>query len=83
MWKDLNVDGKQDLGEPGISGVTVKLYDGNGNLIGSTVTGANGTYGFMNLPPGTYKVCIDPTIPPLVGFVETYDLPLRLTTAQP
>jgi uncharacterized surface anchored protein len=56
VWNDLDRDGVQDAGEPGISGVTVTLYDINGVPITSTVTDARGGYMFINLDPGTYAV---------------------------
>ncbi|VTR96973.1 Serine-aspartate repeat-containing protein F OS=Candidatus Accumulibacter sp. BA-93 GN=sdrF PE=4 SV=1: Cna_B: Cna_B: Cna_B: Cna_B: Cna_B: Cna_B: Cna_B: Cna_B: Cna_B: Cna_B: Cna_B: Cna_B: Cna_B: Cna_B: Cna_B: Cna_B [Gemmata massiliana] len=37
------------------AGVTINLYQ-NGNFVTSTVTGADGTYKFENLGPGTYFV---------------------------
>lgn len=36
----------QDVGEEGIGGVCVHLYDANGNLIQKTTTDSNGYYGF-------------------------------------
>jgi uncharacterized repeat protein (TIGR01451 family) len=62
IWLDADGDGVQDIGEPGISGVTVDLYedttgDGVGDtLIGTTVTDANGEYVFDKLPAGDYFV---------------------------
>jgi hypothetical protein len=56
VWEDLNKNGVQDAGEPGLSGVTVNLYDGSGNLIGSTTTDRNGYYSFPNRPAGNYQV---------------------------
>ena len=58
VWKDLNGNGIQDAGEPGIAGVTVKLLDANGVVIAgaSAVTDASGKYEIGNLIPGTYKV---------------------------
>jgi protocatechuate 3,4-dioxygenase beta subunit len=56
VWSDLDNDGIQDAGEPGIAGVTVNLYDDAGNLISSTVTDAAGHYQFINLEPGDYQV---------------------------
>ena len=53
---DLNRDGVCGTGEPGIQGVTVKLYDSNGNPVGTQTTDANGDYTFPNLPPDTYTV---------------------------
>lgn len=59
VWKDLDGDGVQDAGEPGIAGVTVTLAGttGNGNPITlTTMTGPNGEYLFPNLPAGTYAI---------------------------
>lgn len=65
VWEDLDKDGIQDPGEPGIPGVTVNLYDGAGNLIAATVTDSTGFYGFANRPAGSYQLEF---IPPY-GFV--------------
>jgi hypothetical protein len=57
VWDDLNGDGIQDIGEPGIAGVTVILYAADGvTVISSTITDANGNYLFGNLNPSTYVV---------------------------
>ncbi len=56
VWNDLNQNGIQDSGEPGIAGVTVKLYDCSSNYIGSTVTDNDGKYLFNNLSAGNYYV---------------------------
>ncbi len=56
VWFDLNEDGVQDAGEPGIDGVTVTLKDANGNTAGTTITDANGAYSFDDLEPGDYTV---------------------------
>jgi hypothetical protein len=74
VWYDLNLDGQQDLNEPGINGVLVRLYkdQGGGNfaLITETLTGDNpatplveqGWYTFqITDTPGTYQVSVDPT----------------------
>jgi hypothetical protein len=52
VFQDLDKDGLQDTGEPGIGGVTVKLYDGEGNLVHTTETDPTGEYIFENLRPG-------------------------------
>ena len=39
VWHDVNGNGIQDAGEPGIDGVTVKLLDSNGNVKATTTTG--------------------------------------------
>jgi hypothetical protein len=56
VWNDLDGDGQQDANEPGIAGVTVTLYDGNGNVIATTTTDGFGNYIFTNLSAGTYQV---------------------------
>ena len=38
VWNDLDQDGVQDAGEPGINGVVVHLRDGTGVEIASTKT---------------------------------------------
>ena len=55
VWNDLNGNGLQDNGEPGIKGVVVKLTMPNGTVL-TTTTNANGNYSFTNLAPGTYTV---------------------------
>lgn len=56
VWKDLNKNGIQDDGEPGLENVTVKLFDCNDNLISTTTTNSQGYYLFSNLTPGSYYV---------------------------
>jgi serine-aspartate repeat-containing protein C/D/E len=56
VWEDLDADGIQDDGEPGLAGVSVTLRDASGNAVGSPVTtGTDGAYGFT-VAPGTYWV---------------------------
>jgi SdrD B-like domain len=57
VWNDLNRNGIQDSGEPGIAGVTVELYKCDKDiLVASTVTDASGYYLFSGLEPGSYYV---------------------------
>jgi uncharacterized repeat protein (TIGR01451 family) len=59
VFRDLNGNGIQDEGEPGISGVTVRLLDGSGNPIAGVptqTTDTNGNYLFTGLVPGSYSV---------------------------
>jgi hypothetical protein len=56
VWNDLDEDGVQDGDEPGIGGVVVDLFDASGTLVGTTTTGANGLYRFVDVPAGDYYV---------------------------
>ncbi len=38
VWNDLNKDGVQDAGEPGIAGVTVRLVNATTNTVVATTT---------------------------------------------
>ena len=42
VWLDVDRNGQQDVNEAGVSGVTVTLYDRNGNAIATTTTDATG-----------------------------------------
>ncbi|MBK9255344.1 MAG: T9SS type A sorting domain-containing protein [Saprospiraceae bacterium] len=54
VWYDYNGDGIQDFLEPGISGVTVNLFDQSGILLDEQITDPNGYYNFSFLFPGSY-----------------------------
>ncbi len=54
-FEDLNGNGAKDTGEPGISGWTIKLMSG-ATEISSTQTGADGSYSFAGIAPGSYTV---------------------------
>ena len=53
VWHDMNANGLQDEGEPGIPGVIVTL---SGAAAATTTTNASGLYLFTNLCAGTYYV---------------------------
>ncbi|MFH0881000.1 MAG: C25 family cysteine peptidase, partial [Lentisphaerota bacterium] len=55
VWEDLNANGLLDAGEPGITNITVNLYDALTNFLGTTATDTNGVYAFTNLLPATYE----------------------------
>jgi len=58
VWLDTDGDGIMDLGENGIEGVPVTLLDGDGNIIATTLTNADGNYSFNGLTPGEYTVIV-------------------------
>ncbi len=79
LWLDSDRDGTQGASEPGLSGVTLELFDagpdgviggGDDVLVGTTVTDADGGYVFPDLAPGNYFVDVDETTLP-TGFAET------------
>jgi SdrD B-like domain/Secretion system C-terminal sorting domain len=56
VWADTNGNGVQEITEPGVSGVIVRLIDGGGNAIAVAITDGNGNYLFPNVAPGTYSL---------------------------
>jgi hypothetical protein len=55
VWNDLNKNGIQDAGEPGIAGAQVVL---TGAANTTTTTNANGSYLFSGLCAGSYTVTV-------------------------
>ncbi len=65
VWEDLNANGLQDGGEPGLDGVQVDLFeaitmagidDAMCIPVASAITAGGGLYEFINLRPGDYVV---------------------------
>ena len=56
VWEDLNHNGVQENGEPGLAGVVVQLYTSAGAPAGNTVTDGSGSYSFDPVAPGNYFV---------------------------
>ena len=54
VWEDLNGNGVQDSGEPGLSNVVVRLLDVHGTEVATTLTDVNGMYLFSEQLPGAY-----------------------------
>ncbi len=74
VWYDVNGDGRQDTGEPGVPGVTVDLFtvgqDCADTPVSSQTTDENGNYSFTGLADSNYFVCFDlTTVPP--GYTPT------------
>ena len=78
VWEDLNGDGIQDGGEPGIDGVTVSLLDDmgvqaigvDGQPIMDQITAGGGLYQFDMVAPGDYQV--EFSLPAPIGGVAWY-----------
>ncbi len=69
VWYDLNRDGIQDAGEPGVPGVLVTLYNAANQPIGSAVTDGNGAYQISNVPAGAgYYAVFSNTPDPAAPF---------------
>ncbi|MDO9108750.1 MAG: SdrD B-like domain-containing protein [Coriobacteriia bacterium] len=58
VWLDANRDGIQGSSETSITGAIVSLRAGDGSLLATTTTDANGAYRLTSLP-GTYTVDIN------------------------
>ena len=68
IWQDLNGNGMQETGEPGLSGVTLTISQTSVTLA-TTVSGSGGEYLFPNLYVGNYVVSV---MPPEY-YRETFD----------
>lgn len=71
VWKDLNANGIQDAGEPGIPGVEVKLIDAEtGGLAQTATTTGDGIYSFPDLILfRNYRIEIAPGQAALAGLM--------------
>ena len=65
-FNDLNGNGVRDAGEPGLSGVTIRVTDAAAG-VRTLTTDATGAFSFTGLPAGTYVVS---EVAP-AGFVQT------------
>ncbi|MCU0345365.1 MAG: hypothetical protein MUC59_00370, partial [Saprospiraceae bacterium] len=68
VWYDNDLDGQQDLGEPGVQGVKIRLFDlgtngaiggGDDNQIDFETTNSDGFYSFTNIVPNNYYLQLD------------------------
>jgi hypothetical protein len=67
VWHDLNGDGVQNAGEPGVGGVMVQLWnDAKTQLVAQAVTNGNGIYALVAPLPGDYRVRV--LLPPGSSF---------------
>ncbi len=80
VWYDVDGNDIQDAGEPGIGGVTMTLtwFGPDGTLGGgddvtvTRTTAADGSYQFVGLPAGNYRVEANPADLP-AGMTQTFD----------
>lgn len=78
VFLDSNGNGVLDLGEAGLSGVTITITDADGQVVGTQMTDADGLYGFV-LEPGIYTVTV--TVP--TGYQATTSTTYSATLTQP
>ncbi|MEO7703171.1 MAG: SdrD B-like domain-containing protein, partial [Thermoflexales bacterium] len=79
VWADLNGNGLQDVGEPGIPGVVVSLSLPGGSVV-TAITDPNGNYFFGNLGTGTFTVTYNLATAP-AGFIPTTPTQITVTLA--
>lgn len=60
VWNDSDRDGVQDAGESGLSNVLTRLLTEDGAQVAISITNFQGGYGYFNVPPGNYRVSVDP-----------------------
>ena len=73
VWDDLDQDGRQDAGEPGLSGVVVQLWNSaKTSLIAQTTTSGTGSYTVIAPIPGDYRVRV--VLPGLLDSFTGKDL---------
>jgi protocatechuate 3,4-dioxygenase beta subunit/methionine-rich copper-binding protein CopC len=80
VYKDINGNGTQDPGEPGLTGWTVNLEDASGNVLATTTSDASGNYKFQDVANGTFIVAqvvqsgwiqTQPAMPPSFWTITT------------
>ncbi len=59
VWRDTDGDGVQDPDEAPIAGVTVRLYDADGNVVATATTDPDGRYYFPAQPNTDYTIRLD------------------------
>ena len=55
-YADANFNKSLDSGETTLANVAITLTNSSGSVVASALTGADGSYNFPNLTPGSYKV---------------------------
>ncbi len=87
VWDDWNRNGVQDVSEPGISNVLVKVYDNSTNLTSIVRTDENGAWMASGLGPGSFFAEFTPPASyqftmPSVGSDTTVDSDANLTSGR-
>lgn len=83
VFFDVNYNGSRNADEIGIGGVTVTLLDAAGNVVGTTVTAADGSYNFTDLPAGDYTVVVGGVNGMLPTTLTEHDITLNADTTAP
>lgn len=72
VWNDLDQDGLQDAGEPGLSNVLVRVWDSSGtNLAGQARTDSNGFFFVYALEANFYQLEV---VPPTNYVISPQDI---------
>ncbi len=73
VWNDMNSNSVINGGEPGMSGVTVRLGSGSCSStgLGNRTTSSSGAFSFTDLPQGTYCVSVVNPNPSCGGWLPT------------
>ncbi|MEM8932153.1 MAG: SdrD B-like domain-containing protein, partial [Acidobacteriota bacterium] len=74
LWNDLDADGVEDAGEPGLAGVTIRVENAGGSTVATTVSDLSGGWLVRGLAAGSYTVRIDDATLPSGLSVPTHDL---------
>ncbi len=69
VWNDLDGDGVDDPGEPGIPDVTVTLLDDQGGTLDAAITDDTGVFKFVLQTGGSFEVVVTPP----AGATSTFD----------
>lgn len=71
VWLDSDMDGILDDNEGGVQDVTIILYDENDNILATTQSNSDGSYGFEDVFAGNYYLDFDFTSTPNPNYEFT------------
>ena len=74
VWHDTNTNSQIDSSEAKLSGVTMALLNSSGTVLATTVSAADGSYVFRDLPAGSYQIKVTDTGGVLQGYAITTGL---------